>query len=431
MKKKLILSTLILMVVALTVILLDQNNERVIYSSKINEIPTTDALAMMYETESGSGEYIVSDDNSWPLEGYVFNAELSRCENGSKLYWDEETKSVMMEANVSDKCYVYFDVYAEPTFADICRENNSNTLACKVATTYSEDGENGLYYHDGTGTYTNADQEAGDNSYRYSGANPNNYVCFGSDAATCSNDNLYRIIGVFDGQVKLIKYDYANSNLLGTNGDYSNSTYTASSQQNYKGTLSTINTYYWNSVNYDMAFNSTGYYSSWEWSDLNALNLNENYLNNIGSEWSNLISDTTWTVGGNMDSNIRSTVKNSYTSEIVNPYVGPGKWYDAKIGLMYVSDYGYAASPENWNTRLSSYGTESVRNNNWMYMGLYEWTITRGEDDSYYGFEVTSNGGLSLSDVSGNGSIRPTFYLNSNVVYTRGSGTQTDPYRIV
>ena len=72
-----------------------------------------------------------------------------------------------------------------------------------------------MYYHDGQGTYTNASQEAGDNSYRFSGANPNNYVCFGSDAATCPNDNLYRIIGVFDGEVKLIKNDYAMASELG------------------------------------------------------------------------------------------------------------------------------------------------------------------------------------------------------------------------
>lgn len=32
--------------------------------------------------------------------------------------------------------------------------------------------------------------EAGDNSYRYAGVNPNNYVCFGSDEATCPTDNL-------------------------------------------------------------------------------------------------------------------------------------------------------------------------------------------------------------------------------------------------
>ena len=43
----------------------------------------TNALTMMYETEVGSGEYIESSDNTWPLEGYVFNEELSRCENGS------------------------------------------------------------------------------------------------------------------------------------------------------------------------------------------------------------------------------------------------------------------------------------------------------------------------------------------------------------
>ena len=91
MKKKLILTTFILGIITLSVILLGQNNDRVIYSSIINEIPTTDALAMMYETESGSGEYVVSDDTSWLQEGYVFNAELSRCENDSKLYWDEET----------------------------------------------------------------------------------------------------------------------------------------------------------------------------------------------------------------------------------------------------------------------------------------------------------------------------------------------------
>ena len=46
-----------------------------------------------------------------------------------------------------------------------------------------------------------ADQEAEDNSYRYAGANPNNYVCFGSDEETCPADNLYRIIGVFGDHI--------------------------------------------------------------------------------------------------------------------------------------------------------------------------------------------------------------------------------------
>ena len=63
------------------------------------------------------------------------------------------------------------------------------------------DGENGLYYHD-----ADLANGAGDNSYRYSGANPNNYVCFGATGADCQDaDNQYRIIGVFNNQVKLIK----------------------------------------------------------------------------------------------------------------------------------------------------------------------------------------------------------------------------------
>ena len=62
--------------------------------------------------------------------------------------------------------------------------------------------------------------DAGDNSYRYTGANPNNYVCFGSTESTCPNEYLYRIIGVFDGQVKLIKADYTNSSMLGLDGGY-------------------------------------------------------------------------------------------------------------------------------------------------------------------------------------------------------------------
>lgn len=75
------------------------------------------------------------------------------------------------------------------------------------------EGHDGIYKHDGFGTY--GTYEAGDNSYRFSGANPNNFVCFGPGATTngtCPNDNLYRIIGIFDEEAKLIKYDYAYSN---------------------------------------------------------------------------------------------------------------------------------------------------------------------------------------------------------------------------
>ena len=99
----------------------------------------------------------------------------------------------------------------------IQKEEEKVFLADYVKSLYTgTQGENSIYYHDSS--LTNG---AGDSSYRYSGANPNNYVCFGSNESTCPTDNLYRIIGVFGDKVKLIKYDYGTTDELGTDGDYS------------------------------------------------------------------------------------------------------------------------------------------------------------------------------------------------------------------
>jgi len=125
------------------------------------------------------------------------------------------------------------------TIADVCQ--NENIAQC-IKENYTLDRS--IYYHNET-----LENGAGDNSYRYAGPHDtvNNFVCFGSDDVTCSDDNLYRIIGVFDNQVKLIKYDYATKEQLGTGGDYfrveiPNATY-------YKGSQSQISRYFWNYAN--------------------------------------------------------------------------------------------------------------------------------------------------------------------------------------
>ena len=408
MKENIIISSLAVLILALGIALVYEPNDKEIYASTNNEIVTENSLAMMYETGPDTGEYQISSDTSWPLEGYTFNAELSRCENGSTLTWDEDTKTVLMEANVSDKCYVYFDKVPPVT------------LVSYITNLYTEDGVNDLYYHDGSGTY--GSQEAGDNSYRYAGANPNNYVCFGSDAASCPADNLYRIIGVFGNQVKLIKHEYANSDLLGTNGDYSSSsTYSNTSSSYYKGSKTTINRYSWN--------NNNTRTNTWSESNLNTVNLNTNYLNNIGSKWSSLIATTNWKVGG-MSYSRSNTAKQYYTTELGSS--SSSTTYNAKIGLMYVSDYGYAANPDNWSTALYSYDNDTNRNNNWMFMGLYEWTISRRSDTTVSAFRVYDTGGVdSIYGVYNYFyGVRPSFYLSSWILYSSGDGTEENPYRV-
>lgn len=375
--------------------------------------PSSSGIAMMLETSAGSGNYEMTTRSEWPTEGYVFNANLSKCENGSELSWDNENKKVLMSGNKSDKCYVYFDVYVKPQVL----------LADYVKSLYTgTQGANNIYYHD-----TSLTNGAGDNSYRFAGASDavNNYVCFGSTQSPCPADNLYRIIGVFGDKVKLIKSDYATTALLGADGDYSKM-YTANNWGNsaYKGNnLANVAAYNWN---------KTGQ-NTWSLSNLNKTNLNQNFITNIGADWAAKIAETTWKVGGNIWANIGTQPsKTAYQNEIVNPVTTNSQdnatELKAKIGLMYASDYGFAAAPSAWTTALYSYDGAAIKNVNWMYMGLYEWTISRNADDSYDAFRVYNTGDVSHNNVGDDAyAVRPVFSLTSSVNYASGSGSATDP----
>ena len=347
--------------------------------------------------------------------------------------YEESTSNTYTFNNLEQGVEYNFKVYAVDTNG---MSSNIYTLSASTTSTVyladyiknvvytGTDGDNGLYYHDGSGTYTNADQEAGDNSYRYSGANPNNYVCFGSDAETCPNDNLYRIIGVFGDQVKLIKYDYTNIDMLNTDGADS-SNVSGWSLGYYKGNMegTLIRNYYWNTSSSNV----------WSESNLNTVNLNRNYIlylyqNNL--KWLNMIEKSEWQIGGNIYQNIQNNiVKVVYENEIVTP--ASNQIYTSQIGLMYVSDYGYAASPENWTTNLALYNNDTNRNNNWLYMGIYEWTITKRSDSGMRSYRILSDGSVNYSIVNEDrGTVRPVFYLKSNVAITNGDGSSTNPYKL-
>ena len=231
----------------------------------------------------------------------------------------------------------------------IQKEPIVTTLASYITNLYTgTQGENGIYHHD-----TNLTNGAGDNSYRFAGASDavNNYVCFGSSTTPCPADNLYRIIGVFGDEVKLIKSDYATSALLGADGDYKQAyTATGYSSSNYKGNnLANIAGYSWNYKN-NTTINSGYGSNTWSTSLLNKTNLNKNFITNIGADWAAKIAETTWKVGGNTWSNIGTQpAKTAYQNEIVSPVTtnttDNTTDYSAKVGLMYESDYGFAASP--------------------------------------------------------------------------------------
>ena len=376
-KKEVIIISIVLVLIAIFCIYIcfPKDNKNVLENDKYNKLLYNNALTMMYETEAGSGEYQVTSDTTWPQEGYVFNEQLSACENGSELTWDDENKRVIMEANTSDKCYVYFD--KKPDYLTLVNYIKNNVYT-------GIDGENNLYYHDGIGAY--GAQEAGDNTYRYNGINPNNYICFGSNMEPCPNENLFRIIGVFDNQTKIIDINSAKEMLWGENNDWK---------------LSLINEY-----------------------------LNNEYINVFSNEWQNLISETNWKIGGINTSD--DIPKNIYQNEASSE-----QYYVAKIGLIYISDYAYGASADCWNSKLNSQYSISL-GKNWLYPNMHSWTITKDASTTtnvYYIRSIAS--GAVVSGVTNKTInpgytplVKPTFYLNSDVKYISGDGSESKPFKI-
>ena len=267
----------------------------------------------------------------------------------------------------------------------IIQQNELKTLADWVIEQYNgTQGSNGLYYHN-----SSLANGAGDNSYRYAGANPNNYVCFGSDAEACPSDNLYRIIGVFDNQVKLIK-----------------------------------------STGYGKYAWDSGNSNTWSTSDIKST-LNTTYYNTLSSTWQDKIATHTWKVGG-MAYSQTNTAKQYYDVEVGSNSSSTTDSIDSmKIGLMYVSDYGFSSDYNDWTIALYDYFYDSsYSGNNWLHLGNYEWTISPFSLFSRYVFYLNYNGYLRNDNASSGYVVRPVFYLNSNVSYVSGDGTQSNPFRI-
>lgn len=215
-----------------------------------------------------------------------------------------------------------------------------------------------------------------DNSYRFTGANPNNYIKFSESEKT------YRMIGIMDGKIKVIDTSYKEIEYNDTlNNSYENTTIKES--------------------------------------------LNNEYLNALNENIRNLLIDSNWYVN--------SIVRNySNVDELTDEEISDkknGKYVTDKIGLPYISDYIYA-----YDSTDSEYGKKISKTNNWFFQDNI-WFLTRVNynnkmDIEYYEyvFYLKNGGSIDVSLVTDAKNVTPCFYLKSNIKYISGTGSLTDPY---
>ena len=376
-----------------------------LYIATLNTNTLTDENIHYILTEKGSKTAVVEGILSSATDGSSDFSDTDKTELNtglkgtySKIYKIHNT-TVALKGNKQYDLYLFVDDSSTNTSMNktfkagvavkAYDREKDQTLAEYVISQYTgTQGENGIYYHNSA--LTNG---AGDNSYRYAGASDsvNNYICLGSDEATCPEANLFRIIGVFGAQTKVIR---------------------AKSVGNQKWDTSSSN--------------------KWSSSSLNTY-LNGEYLTSLGT-LADKIATTTWKVGGGLWSNIATLVpKTAYQYEVGSS--ASTTTVDKKIGLMYVSDYYYSASPSAWtlvgyNESDATKDYRAAKTINWLYSGSYEWTISRRSDLSDFAFLVRSAGDVYNDFVTLGIVVRPSFNLESSVKYVSGSGSMSDPVRV-
>ena len=293
---------------------------------------------------------------------------------------------------------------------------------------------------------TTTDLDGG--NIRYYGANPNNYIYFNcSDYSnqTSSTCETWRIIGVFDGKLKLIKgsqigtYSWDNKNIsTGAEDDRGKNDWTTARLMK----LLNPDDYYINDNNdkdsegnylgYSLYYNSaSGMCFTDEGVNYSACDFTSTGIKN--DETRNMIAETTYNLGGWNDTGV-------YPNEIyeyergTTVYTGRPTTWTGKIALAYPSDYGYAADLNQCKQTLANYDNSTCTSNNWMKAIITDngsnhgWLLTTDSSYSYVAWYSHGNVGEYFTGAA-RGAV-PVLSLSSKLGIESGDGSSSNPYKL-
>ena len=280
-----------------------------------------------------------------------------------------------------------------------------------------------------------------DANIRYEGSNPNNYVSF--------NDELWRIIGVFGDNIKLVRseelsrlsWDSSDSSV---NGGLGVNEWSQADLKEY------LNTMYYGGTSVTCYVGSNNSTTTCPTGSLNSTSKSmiNNYTWNTGAinaEDTTILNQETFALNtvpfynaerGSVNGKICTSGNNC------NDTVERATTWRGYVALPYATDWAYASSETACATNINdgydvanhNYDNMTCKKNNWMHHGstMNEamWMLSPrahyGSADSVWG--VDGDGGVNIYVASSALSVFPTVYLNTEVKITSGSGTSSDPY---
>ena len=273
-----------------------------------------------------------------------------------------------------------------------------------------------------------------DGNVRYYGASPNNYIYFNcSDYSNQSSSTCetWRIIGVFEGKVKIMRnsiigsYAWDNKNTsTGAESSYGKNDWTDARlmkllNPGYSGTGGSL---YYNS--------GSGSCYSGQNNATTTCDFTSTGIKNDTTR--NLISDTLYYLGGYSSNSVYSdTIYEKERGEAV--YTGRPTTWTGKIALPYPSDYGYAVDLGSCTQTLNNYSDSTCTSANWMkpiFTSSYNWLLTPYSGSSDRAWSVVPSGFVGNGNTCNAYGVAPVLYLGSELGIGSGTGTNSDPYRL-
>ena len=267
---------------------------------------------------------------------------------------------------------------------------------------------------------------------RYYGGSPNNYIYF--NCSDYSNQNadtceLWRIIGVFDGKVKIIRNDPLEA--LAWDNPRNSSTSGSPSDGKARWDTSSMKTFlnekYYNGdatgvMSYHSIYAMT---SSTKTLDMSKIGIRNDITRNM-------ISESNWRTGKGTTGYVNTVYVSEdspYTYSFGTTY--PSSW-TGKIALPNLSDYGYAVDLSKCTVASSDYSKTYCISNNWMHGIITSNTWSLGVYDTNNAYYIPSTGIFAKSYAYNDNSIHPTLSLNTDILVSGKSlGTYRKPFKII